>query len=493
MPTALVLFGMPIRAFALLVQSALLVVVLGPQGAAAQPVQPAQSGTSLGPAGAVQSVALLAVSPDWPTDPFVYIASNAPSGGRTGMRSLDGGSTWEVLPTIPGGAAWVNVLPGPGRVMVAARCGSAGAPCELLRSSDAGASWQPVGSSLTRSIIPGDLAASADGANLFVADDRLHRSRDAGESWESLDPSPGRHVHRVAISPDFAQDQTIFASVSAGRFNDRTDFEHRATFNDALAGNGAVLVSRDGGDTWADASSGLQLDGIPHRFVQELVISPSFGQDSTLFAFAWGAETPSDGQPPEIALVRTALFRSRDRGATWEYVWEPSLDASLQPDQGNQRARPRYRYRASLVLSPSFANDGVGLLALNWWSGGRTTVCRVLQTSDAGRSWASVIPARNAKGERVEKCGRPTVAGLTGLTALWQVTYDHLDRTRTGWLWSPDGGATVAELAPPTTMPPDFWTRMSPAVLAPDGTVLAGSEEIWKLSPSLQAYGDHVP
>lgn len=449
-------------------------------GVAAQSAEPSTNWVELGAPADSEYTTHLGVSPDWPADPLLLVVSNGRLQKQVLRRSVDGGRTWEQLPDLPGKIRWLKVRVD--RLVFASICDSQGRACRLLRSADAGSTWEEVAAvGGSGSGEPSNITLTPDGVVFVVQDGKLVRSRDRGETWDAVVPVAGRRVHQLAVSPAFGNDRTVFASVTAGRFEDRDDPADRPAFDAALAGEADVMVSHDGGDTWAPSSSGLELDGQPHRHVQELVISPTYAQDGTLFAFTWGAAGPP---PPEQSLgrgVRSVLFKSPDRGVTWDAIWEAGSDAALAGAGWPGMGSPRFR--ASLAFSPKLAENGVGILALNWWYVGRTYDCMILRTADVGHTWAPIMPRRGPSSHRLERCGHAELAGEAGLTGLWLATYDHFDRTQSAWVRTTDGGQTVEVLSPPMLDRDPYWTSIPPLVSIADGSVIAGTQRIWALGP----------
>src|SRR3954469_11216076 len=109
----------------------------------------------------------------------------------------------------------------------------------------------------------------------------LYRSDDGGQTWRSMVQSEERvAIMAVAMSPEYARDRTVFAGLSGG-----------------------VMRSWNAGETWS-----ASVLPAPPPTVTTVVLSPAYAQNGTLFA---GSD--ADG-----------IFRSADRGASWE-AWNFGL------------------------------------------------------------------------------------------------------------------------------------------------------------------------
>lgn len=184
----------------------------------------------------------------------------------------------------------------------------------------------PVSASATSFTTSQQLFMAADGTLFRVSEERLYRSTD-GQHWELLGRGlPGRVVCALAISPDFAQDQTLFVGLHG--------YGHL----------GGLYRSTDGGDTWLPAMRGLS-----DTEICQLAISPTFAQDRTTFG----------------ASYLRGLFRSSDGGDSWEWLAHryAAEDTTLSVQH--------------IALSPNFAGDGIVLIA-------RDTV---LRSADRGMTW----------------------------------------------------------------------------------------------------------
>jgi len=99
------------------------------------------------------------------------------------------------------------------------------------------------------------------------------RSLDGGSTFSQIRASSADNISSLAISPDYPRDRTLFIAQV----------------------DGSIYRSLDGGETWQQIGNNRDLA------VRALAISPHYGLDHTLFA--GGAN---------------GLFRSRDKGETWE-------------------------------------------------------------------------------------------------------------------------------------------------------------------------------
>ncbi len=255
--------------------------------------------------------------------------------------------TWEPLGSIPYEPihrmdpvgqrlyAWAGA-----QMTVLSFTGSAPQPPEPAEAWPAGQPFEPVQAVYLS-------PAFARDRTLFVAaGQQLLRSTDGGASWVRLrgglptvNTLAQQAQTRLAVSPAYAEDHTLFAG---GRLGDRLGL--------------GVWRSTDGGNTWQPAWQGLR-----HRLVYDLVISPAFAQDHTLFAYCFGGE----GGP--------FLYRSQDGGASWALFAAPPLVTPSAPSQG-PLPPPEELLPAPEALT-QFKADGKS----------------VLRSTDGGRTWQTVL------------------------------------------------------------------------------------------------------
>lgn len=224
----------------------------------------------------------------------------------------------------------------------------------VWRSSDGGASFRPAAHAGGSRQVWSLLASDGDPDRMYAGASPIgvYRSDDRGESWRLLpDPvipercgGPFRpRVMRLAQTP--GKPEELYAAME-------------------IAG---AMRTDDGGETWQDLGDDLvRLSGLPH--LRSRIVQDATDAEGMLDGHAI-AISPADPGTPIIA-VRMGLFRTRDRGRSWQDMqvgrFSPTTyarDIRVSPHD------PRTLYAALSVAASS--HDG-----------------GVYRSTDAGETWS---------------------------------------------------------------------------------------------------------
>jgi photosystem II stability/assembly factor-like uncharacterized protein len=292
---------------------------------------------------------------------FVY-AIAAPAGlvqGKAGFTArqtglyytTDGGSTWQSA------YASLNLdAPLPTTCLVLAQDEAhheflfAGVPGHVMRSSDVrltngGMTWTavPLPNSST---LPTCLAASPgfakDGILLLgTNEDGVLRSADQGRSWASWNFGlVDFNILSLAISPDFDNDECVFAGTGSGLFISQTSGKswkeikipvgYAAVLSLAIsptfARDGTLLVGTEGAGLWLTQDRGLSWqrlgEAFLHGMVNQIILPPQYPTRKEI-----------------LILHENTVQRSNDNGNTWSVLLEGEI-ASLaaSPDESTGQA-----------------------------------------------------------------------------------------------------------------------------------------------------------
>lgn len=332
-----------------------------------------------------------------------------------------------------GRAAFLASNPGPRPLIVA------GLEATVYVSLDGGDNWRATTLPSASPALELSPSFDLDGEALYRGDDRLFRTLDGGSTWDELSPAPGQRVQQALYSPGYSRDRTILAVVVSGPFRSFALDTPAQSPGDENVTSAGLLVSRDGGDTWAPAGPGPSVDGVPFRQIETLALSAAFAADQVVYAYAWGPRPLGAFMSGQARQWQGALFRSRDAGASWEVV-RSSGPPSFQ------------RGFAHVTLSPAFPLDGIVFLALS--TAGATPAssgCQLLRSVDGGQTWAELI-------------GRGSYEGCLPVSLSPRFADDRVALFgKLGWTVSRDGGTTWEPLGPPDLSPAppiftsDFW------------------------------------
>ncbi|HKZ82640.1 MAG TPA: hypothetical protein VJ793_03165 [Anaerolineae bacterium] len=239
---------------------------------------------AMAPSGGLQNLTYVVVSPSYAADRTLYVI-----GASQVYRSMDGGITF----TEAGGwfstHALTDLAFSPAyavdRTLYATASG--GDPAGLYKSTDGGTAWTPTsltGNLSTVAVSP-DYASDQTVAAISTDDGRIYISRDRGESWSAstITLSGSADQHTLLFSPTFATDRIMLA---------------------ASAADPGAYRSTDGGATWSPAgwydAAQPYLGGFIGGSVFALALAPNTASDAAAFAG-----------------TSSGIYRSSDRGEHW--------------------------------------------------------------------------------------------------------------------------------------------------------------------------------
>ena len=441
-------------------------------------------------------------------------------------KSTDGGKTWnrlsQGLPAGPMGRAGLAVAPGSRGARVYATIES-GKDSGVYRTDDGGGSWQRVNA--TASLGSAYFAmAAVDPKNpdtVYVMGQSIRRSTDGGKTFEFFRGAPGGDdYHFLWIDPDHpermivASDQGTVVTVNGGNswgswYNQPTgQFYHVATDDrfpywiySGQQDSGTVAVAsrsdygqltfRDwhpvGGDERdydipfpgdPDIVYGSGLGGRLSRWDartgQVDNVSPwpisSYGRRPTSVRYRSTWITPlaiSPLPPHAIYLGAQVLFRSTDRGQTWQTV-SPDLSGAVPgtPDCATGDV-PVARARACgfgviATIAPSPASKDLV------WVGTDDGLIHV--TRDGGKKWENVTPRGLAEWSRVAQIDASATSAGTAYAA---VDRHRLDDDRPYLYVTHDFGKTWR--AATAGLPADGWVAVVRQDRVKPGLLFAGT------------------
>jgi photosystem II stability/assembly factor-like uncharacterized protein len=284
---------------------------------------------------------------------YVYVGASARTGGNVSgvfRREADHGA-WQHLTSGFAGDTHVHALAvhpdDPAVVFAAASTG-------LYRSRDRGREWQRLVAPAEGEQMWSVLVHPTDHRTVLTgtAPLGLYRSDDGGETWRRM-PRPAiaermvgafpSRVMRLAVSP--SRPDEIYAGMEV---------------------NGAMR-SDDGGESWTDCSDPLaELSRQPQ--LQSAILTKDTAEGMLdVHAIC----VSPDQRGTAFLALRMGLFRSEDRGATWQ-------------DLEIGRHAPHLRYGRDIVVAPWDGADMFACVA----DAARGRAGRLYRSRDSGAMWA---------------------------------------------------------------------------------------------------------
>jgi photosystem II stability/assembly factor-like uncharacterized protein len=216
----------------------------------------------------------------------------------------------------------------------------------VVRSTDAGRSWQPINAGLTRPEVwwlaqhpaTGDLWAGVSPAGIFKSTDRGAHWRECETiqrlprraEWSFPPPPHTPHVKHIDLRPDDPDD--VIAAVEEGWLIRTTDggatwtnLDNGSEFDSHTAyfmpDSHGVIVSTSGSGVYRSQDDGASFvpsdAGLDRRYMAHLVVHPR--QPRVVFTAA-AAVPPPGWSRPEGA--EAAFYRSDDQGVNWQRLVE---------------------------------------------------------------------------------------------------------------------------------------------------------------------------
>ena len=371
------------------------------------------------------------------------------SGGKgSGLyKSTDGGETWRQVKTglPPGEKGRIAVTVAPSRPSVVYALVES-ADTALFRSDDTGESWRQVNNSFNVQVRPFYFAYlvvdPVDHNTVYKPGLMLTVSKDGGKSFSSafgfsFGAGPHSDHHALWINPRnpsellLGTDGGVYMSYSQGRqwrhlkslpvsqfyhvsydmgqpYRVYGGLQDNGTWSGPSAGLGGTIQNRDwrnigGGDGfWAFTDpkdpdlvyvefQGGELSRRRISTGEEKVIKPLPGTGDPDYRFNWN--TPihlSPNEPGTIYMGAQFLFRSRDRGDSWERI-SPDLTTNDSKKQQQQKS-------GGLTVDNSSAENHTTIFAISEspkngqviWVG--TDDGNLQVTRDGGARWTNVAP-----------------------------------------------------------------------------------------------------
>ena len=275
-------------------------------------------------------------SPDFGSDNTLFLAQSYKF-----FISEDRGKNWKNIPLkVPSGSSLrqIMIIPSPNfkvdnTIYLATVDGGA-----IYKSTDRGKHFSVVsvfGKYISRVIISPDFA---NDQTLYACGAGIYKTTDAGKTWQSLinDPDLTNVAWKtLAISPDYKNDQTVIAGTNRG-----------------------IFISHNKGKNWSQLSLSISDNII--NIIEAIAVSPNYDNDQTFIVVAKGK----------------GLFKTIDGGDKFTLIGQDLIDKNYIPY--NLEITPSTSI--PLKFSPFFAKDNT-IFAFG------SANAEFFKSTDGGNNW----------------------------------------------------------------------------------------------------------
>lgn len=273
--------------------------------------------------GAVIWAASVAIDPLHPAR--LYVAGNSLARGTGLLRSSDAGNSWQGPEAGLPFAYYNDVKVDPWRPSTVLAAGVGG----VFRSTDFGAHWAPAeGLPAGEYIARLALHRALPGLVFAAGSAGLYRSADGGRQWVRLN-TPGTGYGTSVALHATRHATTLYATI-----------------------DGAVWRSSDRGGSWSPAGS----VGLPEGWADQVVVDPSARSPAIVYARLF-----------DYAAGRWTVQRSADGGGTWQAVGPALADNQWLKSVAIDPRQPSRLFAATALSGVLGSHDG----GQTWHDSGR--------------------------------------------------------------------------------------------------------------------------
>jgi len=244
-----------------------------------------------------------------------YVFPEDPGPVRGIYKSTDGGVGWrKVFDGVGHGSRWIIFSPNFAQDGIAfVEFGTYKTTFGVWKTEDWGETWfhcddLPSGGSFTGHVLSISPQFAQDQTVFAVSDHALYKSTDGGTLWFAGGNPSGYLPNKIAVSPNYIHDQTLFTG----------DYDE------------GLFLSKDGGESWQPIDFDVSSRHVGIRLVAPFRPWPALPPPASPGPYRVYFPYVSVYRPEQFEFwvvtntslddLVTHLYRSRDLGATWEEV-----------------------------------------------------------------------------------------------------------------------------------------------------------------------------